>query len=126
MRFLVDESVGLSVVRCLRTLKHDVSSVQEQKPGIDDAEVCAWADAENRLLITNDKDFGKLIFRGKLASSGVILLRLQDEAAGNKVRVISDLLAGYGNRLAGHFVVASETEVRVRPLPNAIRESESA
>ena len=69
------------------------------------------------MIITNDKDFGRLVFLGKLTSRGVILLRLQDERAANKVQVISDILAGHEDRLADHFLVASESEVRIRPLP---------
>ena len=85
--------------------------------GIEDSEVCVWANREGRVIITNDKDFGRLIFLGKLPSQGVILLRLQDERAANKVRVVSNILAGYEDRLAGHFLVASESAVRIRPLP---------
>ncbi|HAZ30853.1 TPA: hypothetical protein DCY65_04715 [Candidatus Acetothermia bacterium] len=65
------------------------------------------------------KDFGKLIFQGKLPSRGVILFRLQDERAANRVRVVSHLLTGYEDRLVDHFVVASETGVRVRSLPRS-------
>lgn len=117
MKFLVDESAGLSIVHHLRALGHDVASVQEDHPGIEDSEVCAWANREGRVIVTNDKDFGKLIFQGKLPSRGVILLRLRDERAANRAQVISNLLTGYGDRLLDHFVVASETEVRIRPLP---------
>lgn len=118
MKFLVDESAGLGIVRCLRSLGHDVASVQEDRPGIQDLELCDWANREGRVIITNDKDFGKLVFQARLPSRGVILLRLRDERAANKVRVISDILAGYEGRLVDHFLVASESEVRIRPLPN--------
>lgn len=33
-------------------------------------EVCAWAHREERVIITNDKDFAKLVFQGRLASRG--------------------------------------------------------
>jgi len=119
MRFLVDESAGQSVVRYLRSSGHDVISVQEDRPGIEDPEVCDWANQEERVIITNDKGFGRLIFQERLPSRGVVLLRLGDESAANRVWVISDLLAGYKERLKDHFVVASETGVRIRPLPRS-------
>ena len=117
MKFLVDESSGLSIVRHLESLGHDVASVQEDRPGLEDSEVCAWANRKGRVIINNDKDFGRLVFLGKLTSRGGILLRLQDERATNKVHVISNILAGYEGRLADNFLVASESEVRIRPLP---------
>jgi len=119
MRFLVDESAGRSVVRYLRSSGHDVISVQEDRPGIEDIEECTWANREARVIISNDKGFGKLVFQGRLPNRGVILLRLRDESAANRVWVISDLLAGYEKRLKDHFVVAFETGVRIRPLPRS-------
>ena len=119
MKFLVDENVGRSVVRYLRSCGYDVVSVQECCPGIQDLEVCAWANKEGRIIITNDKDFGKLIFQERLPNRGVVLLRLQDEKGTNKVQVISKLLIGHRDRLLDHFVVAFETGVKIRPLPRS-------
>ncbi len=62
MKFLVDENAGRSIVRHLRSLGHDVVSIQECCPGIEDLEVCVRANWEGRIIITIDKDFGKLIF----------------------------------------------------------------
>lgn len=59
MRFLVDECTGPAVARWLRALKHDLFSVYEEARGIDDDDVIQKAFAENRILITNDKDFGE-------------------------------------------------------------------
>jgi len=119
MKFLVDESAGRGIVHYLRSLGHDVTSVQEDRPGIEDTEICIWANQEERVIITNDKGFGRLVFRERMPNRGVVLLRLRDESAANRVRVISDLLAGYEDRLKDRFVVASETGVRIRPLPRS-------
>jgi len=114
---LVDESAGQDIASCLRALGHDVASVQEQSPGMEDDEVCEWANRDERIIVTNDKGFGELVFRERIPNHGIVLLRLGDERAVNRVRVISQLLAGYEDRIRGHFVVASESSVRIRPLP---------
>ncbi len=59
-------------------------SVYEQSRGADDDSILQRAYAENRILITNDKDFGELIYRGKKLHRGVILPRLEDERADSK------------------------------------------
>jgi predicted nuclease of predicted toxin-antitoxin system len=41
--------------------------------------VLAIATAEQRVLLTNDKDFGELIFRRRLPHAGVILFRLAQQ-----------------------------------------------
>lgn len=56
MKFLVDESTGQSVVNELRRLGHDVISIQEIFPSLDDPPILDIAGNENRILITNDKD----------------------------------------------------------------------
>ena len=117
MKFLVDESAGQSIASYLRSRGYDVASVQENSPGMEDVRVCEWANREERVIVTNDKGFGELIFRERIPNRGIILLRLRDERAANRIRVISDLLASHEGRIREHFVVASEARARIRPLP---------
>jgi len=112
MRFLVDECTGPAVARWLRQRQHDVFSVYEEARGMDDDEIIQKAFAENRILITNDKDFGEKVYRERWPHKGVILLRLEDERAANKIDVLRRLLERYADRLVGNFVVVTETKVR--------------
>ena len=112
MRFLVDECTGPAVARWLRAQQHDVFSVYEDARGIDDDEVVQKAFAENRILITNDKDFGEKIYRERRPHKGVILLRLGDERAANKIETLRRLLENYADQLANQFVVVTEGTVR--------------
>ena len=115
MQFIVDESTGAAVVEYLRSLGHDVLSMAETIPQADDSIILDRATTEKRILITNDKDFGELVFRTGQAHWGVILLRLRDESAVNRVRMVKIIVEGYAARLAGHFVVATERGIRIRP-----------
>ena len=112
MRFLVDECTGPAVAQWLRAQGHDVFSVYEEARGMDDKDVVQMAFAENRILITNDKDFGERIYRERRRHRGVVLLRLNDERAVIKLDTVQKLLASYADRLAEHYVVATETRVR--------------
>lgn len=44
--------------------------------------------------------------------SGVVLLRLSDERASIKIRVLTGLLASYADRLSDSFIVVTESRVR--------------
>ncbi|MGQ9628189.1 MAG: DUF5615 family PIN-like protein [Anaerolineae bacterium] len=112
MRFLVDECTGPAVARWLHEQKHEVFSVYEEARGIDDDDVIAKAFAENWILITNDKDFGEKVYRERRPHKGVVLLRLEDERAVNKIAVLRRLLEGYAGQLANQFVVVTERQVR--------------
>ncbi len=59
MRFIVDECTGPNAADWLRGQGYEVFSAYEQSRGADDEVLIAKAFAENRILITNDKDFGE-------------------------------------------------------------------
>lgn len=112
MRFLVDECTGPTVARWLQEQGHDVFSVYEEARGMDDRKVIHKAFAEQRILITNDKDFGERIYRERQPHRGVILLRLDNERVAIKIDVLRQLLSSYADRLADQYVVVTETRVR--------------
>ena len=68
LKFIIDESSGVTLSRSLSSQEYDCISIAELKPGIKDHEILDIAFKENRILITNDKDFGELIYRKKIAS----------------------------------------------------------
>ena len=112
MRFLVDECTGPAVVGWLREQDHEVYSVFEEARGMDDSAILQKAFEENWILITNDKGFGEKVFRERLGHRGIIVLRLDDERASNKIATLLRLLGNYADQLADHFVVVTETQVR--------------
>jgi predicted nuclease of predicted toxin-antitoxin system len=89
MKFLVDESVGIEVSLKLKQMSFDTISVIHSMRGANDEEIIRRAIDENRVIITNDKDFGWLASLYK--PPGIILLRLKDERPENKVKMVSHI-----------------------------------
>lgn len=116
IKFIVDESVDFPVVAYLREKGFDTSSVAENSPSLEDAEILKTAFKENRILITNDKDFGNLVFKENSKSKGIMLLRLWDQTSKAKVQILEKVLKEYGDRLSGSFVVVAENKLRIRKL----------
>ena len=112
MRFAVDECTGPAVAAWLHSQGHDVFSVYDEAPGTADGDVAAKALAEDRILVTNDKDFGERVYREGYAHSGVIFLRLADERSASKIAVLRRFLEQYGDRGKNAFVVVTEKRVR--------------
>lgn len=112
--FLIDESLGQRLVKLLREQGHEVASVIESMPGASDTQVLSKAVNERRLLVTNDKDFGELVYRRKLKHSGIILLRLEEETPDAIVRLLDSLIEGHGERLTSSFTVVTEDRVKFR------------
>ena len=117
MRVLTDENVSSAVIRGLRATGQDVLAEKESLAGATDQQILARAQAEQRLLLTHDKDFGELAFHaGAPATAGIILFRLSggDPSADNW-RVLSVLQSR--TDWPGHFSVVTDDRIRMRPLP---------
>jgi len=117
MRILANENVPRPVVAALRGAGHDVVWVRESTRGAADSEVLAQAQAEHRIVLTADLDFGELAFRSGLAAQcGVMLIRLdwKDPDADNLAIVAA---VASRNDWSGMFAVIEHDRVRVRPLP---------
>ncbi len=115
MKFLLDQNAETRVLLFLASQGHDAKRVGvDYPPGIPDEEVLARAYSEQRILITNDRDFGELIFRQKLPHAGVIYLRFPlDATTDQKIASLTSLLSTRASDL-GKFLVVTPRGVRVR------------
>ncbi len=116
IKFLIDENVGFTIVKYLRDQGFDTKYVSELFPSRDDIFILEKAYHENRIIITNDKDFGYLIFKSNLSASAIILLRFDDESPEIKIAAIKTILNLPEGKVLNHFIVASEDKIRIRPL----------
>ncbi len=114
MKFLLDAcSASRSLQANLTDLGHDVLSVPEAVPRATDAEVLALALAEQRVLITEDKDFGELVFVRRLPHPAII--RFTDMSMPEKVAAMRDLLERHEEAMReGRMIVVTRNRVRIR------------
>ena len=115
MRFLADESCDFRVVRALRASGRDVAAIMEESPGAPDPEVFARALREQRVLLTEDKDFGQLAMAAGLGrDDGLLLIRCPEHARADLPASITELVASLGDRLLGAVVVWTPKRIRFR------------
>lgn len=116
MRFLADENVARPIVEALRSAGLDVESIGETRAGASDSQVAAAARRDGKILITEDRDFGEMIFRQKIDLRGVILLelvRLSNAAAAARVR---EIVEAHMNKLDGNLLIIELARIRLRPM----------
>ncbi len=112
MRFLADESCDFGVVTTLRKAGYDVKTIIEMDPGISDEEVAEISVNEKRILITEDKDFGQLVYTMSQASVGIIFIRFPGNARSLLFSSVLELVKHHGHKLQQHFVVLQPGRVR--------------
>ena len=116
MRLLADECCDAPLVDALRAGDHDVLYAVETLRGLSDNEILDRAFSEQRLLVTEDKDFGELVYRLGLPTEGVVLLRFDVADRAFKAERLLELLERQAHRLRGSFVVLEVDKVRIRSL----------
>ena len=116
MKFLAEVNVEKSIVEEITTLGYDIKCVTSINPLMTDEDVLSTANSEDRILITNDKDFGEIVFRQQLIASGIILIRVVDQNTQDKVKLVKKLLIFYKDKIKNHFVVVSSNKFRSIPL----------
>lgn len=117
MHFLADESCDFAVVRALRAEKHDVLAISGVHCGAEDQYVMELARREERILLTEDKDFGRLVYFAEAPKVGVILLRFPATARGELCNAVVKLVRQHKGKLKGSFVVVEPGRIRIRRLP---------
>ncbi len=116
MRILADENLDRLMVTSLRKEGHDVFYVAEKSASRKDVELFRFAHAEQRIVITDDLDFGELAEFEAEPPPAIMLLRL--DGLGRKARAarIVSIVASLGETMNGHLVVVGPGSVRLRPL----------
>lgn len=114
MNFLLDQSADARLAPWLTAQGHDAVRIGRDYPhGLPDEEVLAIARREGRILITNDRDFGELVFKRGHLHTGVIYLRLPTYHLPTVQEAVARVLSEHAQEL-DQFLVVTPRGVRVR------------
>jgi predicted nuclease of predicted toxin-antitoxin system len=116
VRWLVDECIDAALVARLRSGGHDVVYMAEIAPAASDTEVMALAQRDGRLLLTEDKDFGDMVYRHGGQAPGIVLLRVDPAMHALKRERLEAAIARFGDNLFGRYMIVEEARFRSRPL----------
>jgi len=116
VRFLADECCPAPVVAALRGLGHDVTHVLERNPGASDEWVANEAMREDRIVITEDYDFGEMVIRRGLALPGVALMAMGALAPSERAARLIDVIRTAPEMMQHALAIVEPARVRARPF----------
>ncbi|MBE0428158.1 MAG: DUF5615 family PIN-like protein [Nitrospirae bacterium] len=116
IKFVADVNVEKAIVDYLLEEGYDVKWIPDYNCEMLDEELLHLSNKEKKILITNDKDFGELIFLQKKLSTGIILIRVKEQKGEDKVKLMRKLLQNYRDKLLNNFVIITEKKFRFIPL----------
>jgi predicted nuclease of predicted toxin-antitoxin system len=115
MKIVADENIDFQVIRKLREANFEVFSICESLFSIKDKEVLKVANEQNALLLTEDKDFGELVYRFRLPNKGVLLIRLSDDLPRDfTVKIVVETVIKNYDLLTNSFSVLDDTKIRIK------------
>ncbi len=92
---------------------HDVVSALDRDPRATDEDILALALEEDRVLVTEDKDFGELVFVRRLPHPCII--RFVDMPIAEKVAAMRELIDRYADAMQERaLIVVTQHRIRVR------------
>lgn len=112
MKFLIDANLGRKFTNLINKAGYNAVFINDLLTKASDEDVLSLAERENRIVITNDKDFGKLIFKLGKSSAGAILFRTSIIDSEKRFEMAKDAL----DKAKDKFIVVKEGRIRVRPL----------
>ena len=103
MRFIVDRCAGRRLTEWLRDKGHDVLDANALGPDPGDRALLERAAAEDRVLVTIDKDFGELIYLHRVPHAG--LIRLPDVRVPQRIALVEEAINQHGRELEERAIV---------------------
>ena len=103
MRFFIDRCAGRRLADWLRDAGHDIVEARLLGPDPGDKVLLELAEADDRILITIDTDFGELIYLNDVPHAG--LIRLPDVPAEQRIALMSELIERHRQALEARAIV---------------------
>lgn len=116
LKFLANVNIEKPITDFLTKNGFDVKLVTDIDKRMPDVNVCKIANNEQRVILTNDKDFGEIVYLQKMVSYGIILLRIQKQNSFEKITLLEKLLNNYSEKIINHFVIVTKEKFRFIPM----------
>lgn len=116
LKFLANVNIEKPIVDFLLKNGYDVKWVADIDKKMTDTQVCDLANKEQRVILTNDKDFSEIVFYQKKIVYGIILFRIKGQNIHVKLTLLEKLLKNYSDKIKNHFVVVTKEKLKFIPL----------
>jgi predicted nuclease of predicted toxin-antitoxin system len=119
LKFFADVNLEESVVKTIRSYDHDIKRISDIDCFMNDEEIVKLGIREKRIIVTEDKDFGEIIFKNKISCFGIILIRVNAKTLNSlekRIEVLSELLEFQNDEIIDNFIVITETKFRINEL----------
>lgn len=113
---IADENLHQQFIDRLTAEGFDLFSIRDQLGGISDLEVAYFARDKQGLIVTEDKDFGELVYAHNIQGISVVFLRYDkaelDKVGDSLVRIVGEYL----DKIENYFITITADKIRISKL----------
>lgn len=117
MKVLADECCPRAVVEAMRRVGLDIRYAAETDARYPDTDLLAIANAEERIIVTEDFDFGDLLFRDRLPAVGAIIVFLPALVPAARADRLTSVMQSPELTFTAKLTIVEQRRVRQRALP---------
>ena len=113
---IADENIEQYWIELLRSNQYEVYSIREKHPGLSDTAIISLVKNLEGILLTEDKDFGELVFAYSIKDISIIFLRYDQPHYSKVESHLLKAISLYHDIDSPVFVTVTENKIRVRRL----------
>jgi predicted nuclease of predicted toxin-antitoxin system len=113
---IADENIDNRIIKAIRAIPIHTISVFESYRGINDEDVLFLSKELEKIILTEDKDFGEWIFAHKVKGVSVIFLRYHYSETDEIIKILVKLLKDNKDRLYNKFTTITINKIRAREI----------
>jgi predicted nuclease of predicted toxin-antitoxin system len=113
---IIDENVDQILIDKLDREGYEIISIRDYEPGISDRKVIEIAIAKKGLVLTEDRDFGELVFSHNIKDCSIIFLRYDKPDYIQIEKNILKVLDGYYRQKGHFFITITARKIRIKKI----------
>lgn len=114
---LADENLNFSFVKSIREEGYPVTTIQDfQLQGISDNQVIEVAQDQSAIVLTEDKDFGELVYAHHLKDTTIVFLRYRKPELELTHKLLIQVIGQYYQKPGKRFITIARGFIRVNEL----------
>lgn len=113
---IADENIDSKIIKAIRAIPVNTVSVSEKYQGISDEDVIFLSKELEKIILTEDKDFGEWVFAHKIKGVSVIFLRYSHKETDRIIEILLDLLKNKREKLFSKFTTVTVDKIRIREI----------
>lgn len=113
---VADENLNNFIINSLRDNGIAVMAINEEYKGIEDREVIEIARQNDKIILTEDKDFGEWVFSHRVKNISVIFLRYHFKDLQEVIQALHSVISDHTIELKGYFTTITPKKIRRREI----------